>query len=142
MKPPDGPIWRQFTKIGRGGNRARANREKHPMRSLYNEKRVEAAARFIADELKRQFDQENINRHFHRRLSKCQAYKDGLTLGETGLALLRALAMVQIEITHDVASKKIESSDQDDDESVGNFTLHNTPSDVSLDARLRSAGIS
>ena len=47
------------------------------MRSLYNEKRVEAAARFIADELKRQFDQENINRHFHRRLSKCQAYKDG-----------------------------------------------------------------
>ena len=112
------------------------------MRSLYNEKRVEAAARFIADELKRQFDQENINRHFHRRLSKCQAYKDGLTLGETGLALLRALAMVQIEITHDVASKKIESSDQDDDESVGNFTLHNPPSDVSLDARLRSAGIS
>ena len=52
MKPPAGPIWRQFTKIGRGGNRARANREKHPMRSLYNEKRVEAAARFIADELR------------------------------------------------------------------------------------------
>jgi hypothetical protein len=112
------------------------------MKSLYNEKRVEAVARFIADELKRQFAPDNINSHFHRRLCKCQAYKDGLTMSETNLALLRALAMVQIEITHELTKSWIETGELYNEESVRNFELHDPPSDASLDARLRSAGIS
>src|SRR5262249_15994619 len=108
------------------------------MKSIYKEKRVEAVAQFVADELHRQFPPANINSHFQRRLCKCQAYKDGLTLGETNLALLRALAMVQIEITHELAKSWIETGDWDDEESVRNFELHDPPSDASLDAHLRS----
>ena len=82
------------------------------MTPLFDEKRIDAAARFIADELKLLLDR-NIDSHMSRRIREaCQAYKDGLTNGERSLATLRALAMAQIEIGHDLASQKI--TDWDD----------------------------
>jgi hypothetical protein len=85
------------------------------MKALFNERRVEAAAEFIAKELIVQFDPENIDGRMQRRIQECQAYKDGLTMGEGALALLRALAMVQIHVSRELGSKHIESMRYEDD---------------------------
>ena len=79
------------------------------MRPLFNERRVQVAAECIAKELIAEFDPDNIDGRINSRMRECPAYKDGLTLGESAFAALRAMSMVQIEVSRKLGAKWIES---------------------------------
>lgn len=83
-------------------------------RKLFNMKRVDEAATFIAAELKALLDRLDTKSHINRRLSEaCPAYKDGLTNGEHVLATLRALSTAQLGISADLAGLNYDADDED-----------------------------
>ncbi len=77
------------------------------MKPLFDEQRVEEAARFLAAELIKAGG-------FDDRLAKCPAYRRGLTASEARLALLRALSLVQIELTIELAAQNYTPDDDGD----------------------------
>jgi len=84
------------------------------MKPIFNKARVEQTATFVADELKLLLSRD-YGSHVSRRISGgCPAYKNGLTNGELLLATLRALSMVQLEISADLGSLITEPSDWED----------------------------
>jgi hypothetical protein len=86
------------------------------MKPLFNVKRVEETATFIATELKTLLDRKSANSQMSLRLREmCPAYGK-LTIGEHVLAILRALSMVELEIIADLASLTTKPSDMFDDD--------------------------
>ncbi len=75
------------------------------MTTLGNMSRIDETATFIASELKRLLDRRDDDSHMSRRIEEdCPAYENGLTNAESLLATLRALSMVQLEISADLAA--------------------------------------
>ena len=85
------------------------------MKKIHNAKLVDEASSFIYRELMTLLDRNNYDSHLNRRLADCPAYRNGLTIGDTQLALLRALCMMQLVVTADVASMWRDNDEDDDD---------------------------
>ena len=86
-------------------------------KKLFNMDRVDEAATFIAAELKVLLDRYNTQSHMQKRLGEaCPAYQNGLLIGETVLATLRALSIAQLEISADMAELYYGADDVDDEE--------------------------
>jgi hypothetical protein len=64
--------------------------------------------------------------------SSCPSYNVGLTNGETQLAILRALALVQIDVGEKLAALEYDSDDDDDDDDEADIV-----SEVDLLARIQ-----
>lgn len=81
------------------------------MKPLFNRKRVDETTAFIAAELRILLDRSNIDSHMSRRVREaCPVYGQGQTIGESVLATLRALNIVQLEVFADLASLEREES--------------------------------
>lgn len=78
---------------------------------VFDETRVAAAAEAIKGELLKLLDRNDYNSAIEERLSVSMHYYSGMTTFERQLGILRALAMVQIEITADLASLTADESD-------------------------------
>jgi hypothetical protein len=86
-------------------------------RKLFDNNRVGEAATCIAGELKTLLDRSNYKSSIEKALSEnCPAYyANGLTNGETVMAMLRALSMVQIEKSVEL-SGLLDGKDGDDED--------------------------
>jgi len=84
------------------------------MPKLFNTRRIEEASTFIAAELSKVLNRNDIHSYMSERISKdCPTYQAGLTCGETVVATLRALAIVQDEIIKDLTSLNWGEDDED-----------------------------
>jgi hypothetical protein len=86
------------------------------MKTLVDGKRIEEAAEFIARKLG--IFVEPFNKHSPLSTAlreRCPAYHKGLTNAEKRLAILRALALLQIVIGEDLAGLKYEPGDFEDE---------------------------
>lgn len=83
-----------------------------PKEKLFNEARVEEAAAAIATDIRAML--EDISQDF--ALRKTHAFNNGLTNGESRVATIRALALVQIEETKLLADMWHGSAFDHDDE--------------------------
>jgi hypothetical protein len=88
------------------------------MKPLFNQKRVDETAAFLATELRTLLDRKNIDSHMSLRMRECSAYHQGQTIGESLLATLRALNMIQLEVLADLGSLQTEPGDWFDDEAA------------------------
>jgi hypothetical protein len=98
------------------GGKSRAKAGEPPMKSKpFNEPRVEETAKFIAKELMRIIDRNTVNSVLSKLiLEECPTYEN-MSNGDRFLATLRALSIVQIEVTKDI-STMLYGKDSDEEE--------------------------
>lgn len=94
------------------------------MPAISNPGRVEAAAGFIVDEMRQMLgiEPDSFEAPLRLRMAEsCQAYKNGLTNCEARLAMLQALALLQIEVSKQLGKLRFyrdSGLDLDDDEAA------------------------
>jgi hypothetical protein len=87
------------------------------MAKLFREKIVKETAKFIADELRKVLDRHKCDSYMSQRLNDCPTYHKphNLKNGEGMLATIRALAMVQIDMTRELASMNYGEGPEEED---------------------------
>ena len=89
------------------------------MKPLANNQRVNETAEFIRKEMAGWVDPMNIHSLLNTALSeRCPAYNNGLTNTEGRLALMRALALMQIDVGEYLANLNYASEFDDDDQAA------------------------
>lgn len=87
-----------------------------PEGDLFNEARIADAAKHILAGLR--VDLESGSVHLCGMLKNGTAYHNGLTNGETLLAIIRAMGMMQVNVTRKLAGMYVGPT-EDEDEDVG-----------------------
>ena len=84
------------------------------IKPIVDGKRVEATAEFIRNELRSVLDPYNMDALINKALrERCPTYRRGLTNAEKHLAIIRALALVQLDVCEGVARLEYKAGDFD-----------------------------